>query len=391
MDDREDKSVLVIEDANTKVLEIVNNAVILGWSKTYCKEEVRKLIAKTKEELKELGASDELVLNAQNSIMATFMQSWVMTLAILDKEAKNDKIGAIANSILSMQSESDKATTYRGMILNIDNEGMKIGQGSIKNLRDFMTNDSLGASQRFNEYTARIKNTLNQINERLADNTLTLVGKDGRQLSVRNLAEIETRYNMITEDLTRNGIGVNDYVVASAHQDASERCSWWQGKIFLVDLEVDSRPMGQYLGHKPNQKILGYIDGKPYYSLLEACNNGFLSYNCQHRLIKYYKGVKPPERDFITVQKNRNLTATQRNMENTVRKYKRRQTLSTPGVIIKRKNPYTGIEEEFKERDYNILMSKYWQERYRDFSKANDLPTYEWRLRITQTERGIDK
>lgn len=391
MDEKEDKSVLIIEEANTRVLKIVNDALMFGWTKQYCKELVLELVRETKEQLRTLKASDELILNTQNSIMATFMNAWSITIGILKKESKKDEFGVIGQALLNMQSNAKKETTSKGMIINLmDNETIGIGKGSIKNLRDFVTGEGLGASQRFIDYTDRIKNTLNKINERLADETMTLTGKDGRKLSVRNLAEIETRYNMITEDLKRNGIEVSDFVIASSHADASERCSWWQGKIFIVDLEINSRPMGQYKGFKPHQTIKGYIDGKPYYSLLEACNNGFLSYNCQHRLIKYYKGANPPEYDFISVKKKRNLTAIQRNMENTVRKFKRREVLSNPGVTIKRKNPYTNEVEEFKERDYNILMSKYWQERYRDFSNDNNLPEYRWRLRITETERKID-
>ena len=391
MDEKEDKSVLIIEEANTRVLKIVNDALMFGWTKQYCKELVLELVRETKEQLRTLKASDELILNTQNSIMATFMNAWSITIGILKKESKKDEFGVIGQALLNMQSNAKKETTSKGITINLmDNEAVGIGKGSIKNLRDFVTGEGLGASQRFIDYTDRIKETLNQINERLADETMTLTGKDGRKLSVRNLAEIETRYNMITEDLKRNGIEVSDFVIASSHADASERCSWWQGKIFIVDLEVNSRPMGQYKGFKPHQDILGYIDGKPYYSLLQACNNGFLSYNCQHRLIKYYKGANPPEYDFISVKRKRNLTAIQRNMENTVRKFKRREVLSNPGVTIKRKNPYTNEVEEFKERDYNILMSKYWQERYSEFSNDNNLPEYRWRLRITEAERKID-
>lgn len=391
-DTKEDKSVLVIEQANTDTLKVVNDALMFGWSKQYCKELVLDIVRKTKEQLRQLHASDELILNTQNSIMATFMNAWNITTGILKKESKKDELGLIGQALLSMQSNAPKETTSKGMTINLMDGGVGIGKGSIKNLRDFVTaNETLGASQRFIDYTDRIKETLNQINERLADETMTLTGKDGRKLSVRNLAEIETRYNMISEDLKRNNIEVSDFVIASSHADASERCSWWQGKIFIVDLEVNSRPMGQYKGFKPHQDILGYIDGKPYYSLLEACNNGFLSYNCQHRLIKYYKGAKPPEYDFISVKKKRNLTAIQRNMENTVRKFKRREVLSSPGVTITRKNPYTNEMQVFKERDYNILMSKYWQERYSEFSNDNGLPEYRWRLRITETERKIDE
>ena len=391
MEEREDKVVLAIEEANTKVLEIVNNAVLLGWNKAFCKEEIRRLVKETTEELKELGASDELVLNTQNSIMATFMQMWVVTVDILMKNAKEDEFGAFTNTLIKMEAEAPKRILSKGLMINIGGESVGIANVSIQNLRDFVTGDSIGNSQRFIEYTDRIQNTLNEINERLGEGTMTLTGTDGRKLSVRNLAEIETRYKLIGEDLRRNGIEINDFVIASAHSNASERCSWWQGKIYIVDLEVDSRPMGQYPGHKPNQTILGYIDGKPYYSLLEACQNGFLSYNCQHRLIKYFKGAMPPQYSFVTVEKNRHNTIVQRNMENTIRKYKRRQTLSTNKVIIRRKNPYTGMDEEFKERDYNILMSKYWQAKYKTFCENNDLPMYRWRLRITQAEREIDK
>ena len=394
MEEQENKVVLAIETANTKVLEIVNNALILGWDKDYCKSLVVELVKDTSRELKELGASTDLILNTQNSIYSTFMNSWLLTTSVIEKNLNIKEIGAIAQEILKVKSESIKELTSQGLIIDTNEKNALLGQGSINNLRDFMTEGykqetGLGASQRFVDYTERIKNTLNEINQRLADETMTLTGKDGRQLSVRNLAEIETRYKLISEDLTRNGINLNDLVVASSHPDASERCSWWQGKIFIVDLEVDSRPMGQYYGIKPMQTIVGYVDGKPYYSLLQACENGFLSYNCQHRLIKYYKGIKTQERNFIEVSKQRNLTAIQRNMENTIRKYKRREVLSNKGVTLKRKNPYTDEVEEFTEREYNILMSKYWQERYSKFSSDNNLPEYRWRTRITTTERSI--
>ena len=76
-------------------------------------------------------------------------------------------------------------------------------------------------------------------------------------------------------------------------------------------------------------------------------------------------------------------------MENNVRRFKRREVLSNSGVVLRRKNPYTQKMELFKEREYNTLMSKYWQERYSQFSNANNLPEYRWRLRITQAEREI--
>ena len=185
------------------------------------------------------------------------------------------------------------------------------------------------------------------------------------------MAEIETRYKMISEDLKRQGVGQNEFVIGSSHSNASLRCSYWQGKIFLVDIDINSRPMGQFdKKHPPSPRVLGHIDGKPYYSLLEACENGFLSFNCQHRLIKYYKGIKPPVYSAIQINGLRNATIRQREMENTIRHWKRREKIATTP----------------EDRANAIAHSKEWQQKYADFSRIHGLPRYEWRCRITEYE-----
>ena len=237
-----------------------------------------------------------------------------------------------------------------------------------------------------------------------------------KKISIRNMAEIETRYKMINDDLNRQGITKGQFVIASSHQDASKRCSFWQGKIYLMDLDINSRPMGQYKGGTPNQTILGYIDGKPYYSLLQACENGFLSYNCQHRLIKYYKGASPIEYSNSSVKKARELTIKQRSMENTIRHWKRKERLSVNSIEVNRKDtPYiqngnwfvngadTGIKAsehslELKsisrvqtdtttDKKYTVAMTNMWQDKYHAFSHKNNLPEYTWRTMITDYER----
>ena len=121
-------------------------------------------------------------------------------------------------------------------------------------------------------------------------------------------------------------------------------------------------------------------------SLKQACENGFLSYNCQHRLIKYYKGIKPIEYPMVQVNKARDLTIRQRQMENTIRHWKRKERLSDRKLKVNRTNPLTGEQEQFTEYEWNVLNSKLWQEKYRNFSRDNGLPMYEWRTRITEYE-----
>ena len=189
-----------------------------------------------------------------------------------------------------------------------------------------------------------------------------------------------------------------------------------------MDVDISSRPMGQYRGHEPIQTVLGHIDGKPYYSLLEACNNGFLSFNCQHRLIKYYKGASPViYDDMIKVKEARNLSITQRQMENTIRNWRRKERLSSPTIEVHRKNtPYIqsvgnekhwfidGIDTKIKaskhsqdlksigtqqrdtlsDKDYTVSMANYWNDKYADYCKVNNIPEYRWRTRITDYERN---
>ena len=387
--ERKDELALCVEDANTKLMQIINDSVMLAYSKVYAKMLVSELIDETIKRLLELEASYDLIQSTTNSLKKTFMTEWLKVIAILKKNVKNDNLGVIGKLI--QQMESTKPVEMKGLegltIDLVEDKTLGVANARITNLRDFMTDGwQLGGEARFTDYVNQLNNALVEIKDKLADGTLTLKDSKGRVKSIRNMAEIETRYKMITEDLKRQGVGQNEFVIASAHANASERCSWWQGKIFLVDLDINSRPMGQYKGTKPNQTVLGHIDGKPYYSLLEACENGFLSFNCQHRLIKYYKGVKPPEFNPVQVDILRDATIRQRQMENYIRKWKRQEKISDSKLMVNRKNPFTGESQTFTEREYTTLMSKYWQQRYAKFSKTLGLPRYEWRTRITQYE-----
>lgn len=386
--ERKDELALCVEDANTKLTQIINNSVWFAYSKALAKSLVNELVKETTKRLEELKASNDLIQSTINALKKRFMTEWLNVISVLKENAVKDNLGIIAKTIQQMESVKPIDMKSKGITIDlIDSESeLGVANAHITNLRDFMTDNDLGGSQRYTDYVNRLNNALVEIKNNLANGTLTLRDSKGRVKSIRNMAEIETRYKMITEDLKRNGVGLNDFVVASAHANASERCSWWQGKIFLVDLDITSRPMGQYRGTKPNQTVLGHIDGKPYYSLREACENGFLSFNCQHRLIKYYKGVKPPVFAVKEVSRLRDATIRQRNMENTIRKWKRQEKIADSKLVVTRTDPFTNQEEEMTEREYTILMSKYWQQRYRDFSEQQGLPRYEWRTRITQYE-----
>lgn len=407
----EDKVTLAVEQASTTLKEILNQAVLLGYTKAFTKNLVRILIIDTEKNLKELGASLFLIESTKKGLKETFLRQYVIIVSMLNNAYKKEPIGPIAETIARMKSNEPLKMERGGITLdkiNLVTEKMQgnasikeinevlgIAQATPSNLRDYMIEYERGAQTRLYDYTDDVSKTLVSVSDRIADGSLsaTMVqNRNGREVivhkSIRNMAEIETRYKNINEDLKKLDSKGIKFVVASSHADASERCQCWQGKIFLNDLDsIESRVMGEYPGHKPQQTILGHIDGKPYYSLKQACENGFLSFNCQHHLIAYYRGVAPRHYDLVKVKKERNLTMEQRNLESQIRKYKARTETSVKGAIVNRKNPNTGEFEEFTQRQYNQMMSKFYQDKYQAFCKNNNLPEYRWRTRITEVER----
>ena len=420
--EKEDKLALIVENANTRVIEIINEAILLGYTKVYAKTLIMKLVDDTERELKDNKASEQLVESTKIAILKAFMKQWLVVVSVFEEKLNQDNSGLISKIVNNMKSNQSLSTTDgKGITIDIFGNDAVIAKAGIKNLRDFVTDTRLGGTSRFVNYKELLQDTILEVKRKLANGTLTLTDSLGRVKSIRNMAEIETRYKMISEDMKRQGVNLNEFVVASSHADASERCSWWQGKIFLVDLDVNSRPFGEYNPkNPPSPKPIGKIDGKDYYSLLEACNNGFLSYNCQHRLIKYYKGIAPIHYNLVDVKKARDLTIRQRAMENTIRHWKREEAISDNKFMVNHSDcPYiqkvngkyhwfsggkdTNIEvsdysrglssvsfsprTNMTDREYTVSMTNFWNDKYSNFSRDNGLPIYEWRTRITKVER----
>ena len=388
---KEEKNlVLVIENASTKLKRILNDALMLGYAKSITKALVNELIKETTKELKEMEAPDDLIKSTEIGLKQTFLRQYATMLTILEKRKKEDSSGMIAFVLKQLKSNVPIEVGKKGGIVLADiNNKLGIADASINNLRDFMTEVEEAAGARYVDYANMVQETIVEIGDKIADGTLTEVDSLGRHKSLRNMAEITVRYNLIVDDVKRMGSDVK-FVVGSSHPNASERCSYWQGKIFLMDIDVATREMGQFdKNNPPTPKVIGFIDGKPYYSLKQACENGFLSYNCQHRLVKYYTGINPPQYSFFQVNGARNITTRQRVLENRVRQYKAREEISNPNVKVKRIDPFTGISRVMSQRRYNELMSKYWQQQYETFSRQVGAPIYKWRLRITETERVV--
>lgn len=349
--DKERKILLIIETAQLELKKIIQNGILLDVSKEQLKLLTIDLINTTKEQLKQAEADISIIQDTEFAIKRSF----ILWYSNLYEQLKKTQIKQTSQAY-----EGDTQKTKP--IIKSDTGGFTITgeelrRESIVNKREFQTIIEEGMAGYYYNYTERVKQAMDE----LAKQHLTL-----DKYSLRNKAEIKVRYDIINEDLNKLKEKGTKFVISSAHPNASERCSWWQGKIFELDIDVATREMGQYDGVKPKQTIKGYIDGKPYYSLKEACENGFLSYNCQHRLIAYYKGIHIQQYDLVKIEKKRNISQNQRYLERQIRYLRTKMELAV-----------TEEEKKLLHREVIRLSREYAQ-----YCEENNVPRFDWRTKI---------
>lgn len=366
----EKKRILVIEEATLKVKTLLMESVLELMGKEYIDTQFHVILKETKAKLMELEIDEEILQATLKALTYNFMY-WYNQMIRRLKSIDNKDASLIVKAALNGLKGISYQEHTGGFTIAINGDVGAVANVKVTNLRELMTVYEEGGAGRYVDYVGQIKDALVDIRNDIANGTLSINDSLGRKKSIRNMAEIKTRYELINEDLNKLKTKGTEYVIATAHANASERCSWWQGKIFLIDLDIANREMGQYNG-KPDIKPIGRIDGKPYYSLDAACKNGFLSYNCQHRVIAYYKGVKVPKYNLVDVKKRRDITSKQRYLERRIRHQKTLQAMAMTK----------------EERQLAIDKSKALQKKYRAFCEENNVPRYDWRTRITEVERN---
>ena len=135
--------------------------------------------------------------------------------------------------------------------------------------------------------------------------------------SLRNLAEMEVRYQShkdSIENLKAKGVKL---VIASTHADCSERCAKWQGKVFSLDGTYGTTDDGRPYEPLENATDIYYTTkaGKTY-------KNGLLGFNCRHFIIPYKSGYRFPKPNANEERRQYGITLKQRELERQVRKWR---------------------------------------------------------------------
>ena len=357
--------VVIIEDTQTKLQSLLSTAITSNLQREIIGAQAKQLINTCLNELKNKGADSDFINKVERGFKASFLRWYNNTLKMLLEGVK--KGNPIFYTSYTKITGVEPKIKGKSIIINIDGKD-NFELGGVKNIRDYFTTGETGYSQMFIEdYQKRV----NQEITKIASSNVVLRDSLNRHLSVRNLAEMQVRYEEQVKDIDRLNKNGVEFVYASSHANASKRCQPWQGKLFKLDIKsFDGKP-GKY-DPTYTPKVKGTIDGKDYYSLADAFNHGFLGYNCRHHLIAYKKGMTPPKQyEARKVENERNKELNIRQMERQIRTAKRKAMLAS----------------NKEERKKWTEASKALQDTYWDYCKKNNYAVAEWRTRISLNER----
>lgn len=164
------------------------------------------------------------------------------------------------------------------------------------------------------EYIKRV----NKVMQRMADEqSLDSDDITGRN-SLRNYAEMYERNAFHDKELAGLKKSGAKLVICSVHQDCSDRCFKWQGRVYSLDgtsgKTADGRtfiPLETAVNQYTTTK-----QGKRY-------KNGLFGFNCRHRIYAF-TGQIPPTVTKAEQQKENKINTKQREYENNIRKWRER-------------------------------------------------------------------
>lgn len=162
-----------------------------------------------------------------------------------------------------------------------------------------------------------IKN-VNKVMQRMADEQSLDANDIEKRNSLRNYAEMYERNAYHEQELAGLKKDGTKLVICSVHQDCSDRCFPWQGRVYSLDGTSGKTADGrQYI---PLETAVNQYtttkQGKRY-------KNGLFGFNCRHRIYAF-TGQIPPTVTKAEQQKENKINQKQRAYENEIRKWRER-------------------------------------------------------------------
>lgn len=342
-----------LQDAQTDIKTAVKNGVLNNAPATAIKIEVSKIIARALSRIRSPTLKRDALLSLTR-FAETLYVKMRLTLAAIPAAA----LPYVVTLIRGITATTNMGGEYYSPRTPAEREAVRVLTSSGR--LSYGAQDKGVPLQEFTKtYMRRVDAALADIAAENAKDPNDYRGYN----SLRNLAEMQVRYEAHQQsiaDLKSAGVRL---VVCSVHGDCSDRCAPYQGRIYSLD------------GTRGTT-----ADGKDFVPLEEATDiyyttkagrtykNGLLGFNCRHKLYPYTEGMVIPSVTKETQQREYAITQTQRLLERDVIRA-REETLVYKGNNQK-------LYNEWRERA--IACDK----NYREYSKAHNRPYYPDRTKI---------
>lgn len=342
----------VLVDAQTDIKITIKNGVLNGAPFSVIQKKVREIIEKALKRLK----SETLRADARKSLMefsnriygnlkqqfpnpttATAIYTLVKAVSLSIAEGKTLPTEEIYNP--KTKAEKTAFNVLYGDTFDTDAKGIP--------LQEFQK-----------DYMSKVHKAMREMAEAKALDPNDVSGRNG----LRNLAEMQVRYERHQEeiaDFKNKGVKL---VVCSVHGDCSDRCSEWQGRVYSLD--------GTYGTTEDGRKYVPLEVATDIFYTTKAgrtYKNGLLGFNCRHKLYPYKVGMVIPFVSKEVQERERAITMRQRELERNVLNW-REETLMQKGNAIE----YRKAKQK----------AQFWYSEYVKYSKSNDRAFYPDRIKV---------
>lgn len=212
------------------------------------------------------------------------------------------------------------------------------------------------------KYMERVNDALNGLAEQNALDPNDFTGRN----SLRNLAEMQVRYERHQEEIAGFKAKGTRLVVCSVHADCSDRCAPYQGRFYSLDGSSGRTEDGREfvpLEEATNNSRDLYITkaGRAY-------QNGLLGFNCRHKLYEYKVGMVIPTVSKEEQKREYAITRKQREME--------RSVVSAREISL----IFKDVSKKVHQKWTKIATKRY--DAYKNFSKSHGRAYYPDRVKI---------
>lgn len=302
----EQASVLV--DAQTDIKTVIKKGVLNGASFSVIAEEIRKIIFRAIARIR----SPTLQQDARISLMQFSNRAYVkfkaelamenallVAVALLTRRVTERETNGIKENYFVPRSPQELRAAE--IISNSGGVTLRASDRGIP-LQEFQKT-----------YMNRVTSALNGLAE---TNALDPNDTTGRN-SLRNLAEMQVRYERHQEEIAELKANGNNLVVCSVHADCSDRCAPYQGRVYSLDGTYGTTEDGRQFVPLELATDIFYTtkSGRTY-------KNGLLGFNCRHKLSPYKSGMVIPFVGEMERKREDAITKRQRAMERAVINYR---------------------------------------------------------------------